>query len=459
MSKREPASAEADLQPGRMGEGFELATAGIESTKEAALTGGTAIGDAVSSFETEAQKASVRPYPQPNQTGGGIEVATAGIEPTKAVTAGVAEDAVAAEAGKVFRKSRSFKRGAAASRAQKKTTYSPKRRSKAARRTASEKIAEKRGRKAAKPEKAPLAETPRPTMQSESITYPDAKILSDAAPDIVINIRKVSYWRGVASYSRSRRTRNEVLNQLLEFGSMFLNLQSFVQGEISGRQLERRLDGLSIQIPRGSVVCVADIGGLSRIPLMRIVAKMTSPKLGEVILKGRVVSLEQADVTPVPYRTVRYNLFSLCALLGLGHKEVLSALPSMEAFTGRPEFFDMPVRYVPKSKLFDIALSLLCSGPFDIIVVEEVRKIVSEPWLRFVAEAPKRGKTLLISSSKLEEALGLSTHALLLDKGRLLDFGRTHEVTARHADFVEAAMRASIPVPEDDTAVDDDDDM
>jgi len=72
---------------------------------------------------------------------------------------------------------------------------------------------------------------------------------------------------------------------------MFVNLQSFLQGEISGRQLEKRLDELSIQIPRGSVVCVADIGGLSRTPLMRIVAKMTPPKSGEVILKGRVISL------------------------------------------------------------------------------------------------------------------------------------------------------------------------
>jgi ABC-type polysaccharide/polyol phosphate transport system ATPase subunit len=440
MSKLEPASARADLQPGWTGGGLEVATAGIEPTKEAAVTAGTAIGDAVSSLETEAQKDSARADLQSGRTGD-LGVATVVIEPTKeaAVRAGAAVgDAVsslAAEARKVIRKRRSPRSGAAASRAQKKTRCSPKKRAKAALGTASGKIA-------------------------AAVPFSDTKTLSEthAAPDIAINIRKVSYWRCVASHLRPRRTRNEVLNQLLEFGSMFVNLQSFLQGEISGRQLEKRLDELSIQIPRGSVVCVADIGGLSRTPLMRIVAKMTPPKSGEVILKGRVISLEQADVLPVPYRTVRYNLFSLGALLGVGRKEILSAFPSMEAFTGRPEFFDMPVRSVPKSKLFDIALSLICSGPFDIIVVEEVRKIVSESWLRFVKEAPQRGKTLLISSSKLEEALDLSTHALLLDKGRLLDFGATHEVTARHGNFVEAAMRASTLVIEDDKTMDDDQD-
>jgi len=186
---------------------------------------------------------------------------------------------------------------------------------------------------------------------------------------------------------------------------------------------------------------------------MRIVARMTPPKSGEVILKGRVVSLEQADAIPMPFKTMRHNLLSLGRLLGLQRNEVLSAFPSMEAFTGRPEFFDMPGSCVPKSKKFDIALSLVCSGPFDIIVVEEVRKITSDSWVTFVNEAPGRGKTLLISSSKLQEALDLSTHVLLLDRGRLLDFGATPEAIKRHAEFIETALRA--PLITDDSVDDD----
>jgi ABC-type polysaccharide/polyol phosphate transport system ATPase subunit len=306
-----------------------------------------------------------------------------------------------------------------------------------------------------------------PTGPGEArVPFSDAKMLSETTElanrgelDIAINIRNVSYWRSRASHLRPRRSRNEVLHQLLEFGSMFLNLSSFVKGETLGRQLERTLDGVSVQIPRGSVVCVADIGGLSRIPLMRIVARMIPPKAGEVILKGRVVSLEQADAIPTPYRTMRHNLLSLGRLLGLERNEVLAAFPSMEAFTGRPEFFDLPGSRVPKAKKFDIAVSLVCSGPFDIIVIEEVRRITGESWLQFVDEAPARGKTLLISSSKLQEALDLSTHALLLDRGRLLDFGATPEATTRHAEFIEAALRAT-PVTDEDAVDDDgDDDM
>ena len=291
-----------------------------------------------------------------------------------------------------------------------------------------------------------------PTGRGEArVPFSDTKMLSEttelanrAGLDIAINIRNVSYWRSRASHLRPRRSRNEVLHQLLEFGSMFLNLSSFVKGEIAGLQLERALDDVSVQIPRGSIVCVVDIGGLSRIPLMRIVARMTPPKSGEVILKGRVVSLEQADAIPMPFRTMRHNLLSLGSLLGLQRNEVLSAFPAMEAFTGRPEFFDMPGSTVPKSKKSDIALSLVCSGPFDIIVVEEVRKIASEAWLQFLDEAPARGKTLLISSSKLQDALDLSTHALLLDKGRVLDFGTIPEALTRHPEFIETALRAPL---------------
>jgi len=106
-------------------------------------------------------------------------------------------------------------------------------------------------------------------------------------------------------------------------------------------------------------------------------------------------------------------------------------------------------------------VSCMYAVPYDVIVVEEMRKKRSDAWSRFVKEAPQRGKTLLISSSRLEEALELSTHALLLDGGRLLDFGKTSEVTARHAEFVQAALRTPILVSEDDTGIEDyqDEDM
>ena len=435
MGKLEPASVRTSLQPCQEGECPELASP--ETHGDAVITS-AAISHPVLP-EEEARTAPAQLDVQPTDDA--------------AARAGVAPEGRLFSSSPESLKRRSPKGGAVVSRARKKAANTSTRKAKAADRLGSGKQTQKR--KSARATKALSTVAPQSTTAVGATT---SNAADPASSPIAINIRRVSYWRGVASHLRPRRTRNEVLDQLLYFGSMFINLQSFVQGEIFGRRLERKLDDVSIQIPRGSVVCVVDVGGLSRIPLMRIVAKMTPPKLGEVTLKGRVISLEQADVTPVPHRTVRYNLFSLGALVGVSRREILSALPSMEVFTGRPELFGMPARSVPKSKLFDIALSFVCSGPFDIIIVEEVRKIVGETWLRFVKEAPQRGKTLLISSSQLQEALDLSTHALLLDKGRLLDFGKTHEVTARHAEFVNDALRTPIVVSEDDAGTDDDQD-
>jgi len=320
----------------------------------------------------------------------------------------------------------------------------------------------------------PEADVRRPEAGSVSGPTPShpSALANAVANDVAIEVRNVSYWRGAASHLRKQRqseatnqllelgrSRNDVLDHLLEFGSMFLNVRSLAQGEISGQRLERTLNEVSVQIPRGSVVCVVDIGGLSRTALMRIVAKVIPPKSGEVILRGKVVSLEQAEAIPMPYRTIRYNLLSLGRLLGLQRNEVLAALPSMEAFTGSAEFFDMPVRRVPKSKKFDIAQSLVCSGAFDVIVAQEIRKGANEAWFRFLDEAPGRGKTLLISSSRLlNDALDHSTHALLIQEGRLLDFGSTAVMRARHAQFVDAATHASIHVAEEEIPLDDDQD-
>jgi ABC-type polysaccharide/polyol phosphate transport system ATPase subunit len=439
-------AAENRVPEGKCGSMGKLEPASVRTSRRSRLAGEAPELDSSEIDGDAARAATAINLPGLPETEARTATAQLDVQPTDDNAAGVASEGQSFPPPKSL-KGRSPKGGAVVSRARKNST----RRAKKAGRPASGKQAQKR--KSARATKAPPPVAPQSTT---SVTTSNA--LDPALSPIAINIHKVSYWRGIASHLRPRRTRNEVLDQLLYFGSMFINLQSFAQGEIFGRQLERKLDEVSVQIPRGSVVCVVDVGGASRIPLMRIVAKMTPPKLGEVTLKGRVISVEQADVTPVPYKTVRHNLFSLGGLLGVSRKEMLSALPSMEAFTGSPEFFSVPVKSLPKSKLFEIALSFVCAGPFDIIIVEEVRKIFGEAWLRFLKEAPQRGKTLLISSSRLEEALDLSTHALLLDKGRLLDFGKTREVTARHAEFVKIALQTPILVSEDEPGIDDDQD-
>ena len=298
-----------------------------------------------------------------------------------------------------------------------------------------------------------------------------AVLAKGIAADAAIDMQKVSYWRGTSPQFRKTspphiavnllkygRSKNDVLDDLLEFGSMFLNVPSLMRGELHGHKLQRILDNITVQIPRGSVVCVADIGGMSRTSLMRIVAKMVPPKSGEVIRNGRVVSLEQADAIPMPYRTIRHNLLSLGRLLGLQREEILRVLPAMQKWIGKPDVLQMPVKRVSKLLKFDVSLSLICSGLFDVIVVEEIRKIVSEPWLQFVKEAPRRGYTFLLSSSKIQDALELSTHALLLDQGRLLDFGLTEDMTRRHRAFIEAASRASTVVSEQSAMDEDQDD-
>ena len=436
-------AAENRVPEGKCGSMGKLEPASVRTSRRSRLAGEAAELDSSEIDGDAARTANLLGLPE---TEARTATAQLDVQLTDDTAAGVASEGQSFPPPKSL-KGRSPKGGALVSRARKNST----RRAKKAGRPASGKQAQKR--KSARATKAPPPAAPQSTT---SVTTSNA--LDPALSPIAINIHKVSYWRGVASHLRPRWTRNEVLDQLLYFGSMFINLQSFTQGEIFGRQLERKLDEVSVQIPRGSVVCVVDAGGASRIPLMRIVAKMTPPKLGEVTLKGRVISVEQADVTPVPYKTVRHNLFSLGGLLGVSRKEMLSALPLMEAFTGSPEFFSVPVKSLPKSKLSEIALSFVCAGPFDIIIVEEVRKIFGEAWLRFLKEAPQRGKTLLISSSRLEEVLDLSTHALLLDKGRLLDFGKTREVTARHAEFVKVALQTPILVSEDEPGIDDDQD-
>ncbi|SME99059.1 ABC-type polysaccharide/polyol phosphate transport system, ATPase component [Tistlia consotensis] len=204
------------------------------------------------------------------------------------------------------------------------------------------------------------------------------------------------------------------------------------------------LDRVSVAVPAGALVAVVDLGGASRQAFLRIVANAMAPDRGKVVHRGRVIVRPQLRMAGSAHETVRANLLTVAELLGLQRREMAAALPSVEAFAGATEMLDLPLRRVPREKLNDILLGVMCCAPFDTLVIEDIGRIASpgveESWRAFLRDAPALGKTLFFSGRRLADAIEASSHLLLLKDGRLLDFGPASEVEHRHAAFVEEAI-------------------
>jgi lipopolysaccharide transport system ATP-binding protein len=150
-----------------------------------------------------------------------------------------------------------------------------------------------------------------------------------------------------------------------------------VSGEGKGAHQTPVLDNACVEVPSGTVVCVVDVGGISRASLLKIVGNMVRPRLGEVLFRGTLAAVDQLGMLAMPYQTARKNLVVLGELFGLKRRDVLAAMPAIEAFSGRPELLDLPTRRVPKRDFIDLCLSTVCTAPIDIIVAEDIDRIGS----------------------------------------------------------------------------------
>lgn len=245
-------------------------------------------------------------------------------------------------------------------------------------------------------------------------------------------------------HERKRYARNEALNTLIEFGHFFLGVKRFRHGPTAKHPMTWLLRDISLEVPRGCVVGVVDLGGASRFALLRIIAGISVPHKGKLLRRGSVVGIRQLMALAAPDRTCRENLALLGDLFGIQRSHLDGVLSEVGSTSGLTEALDRTLRRCARGEFLDLAISFVCLLDFDVIVADEINRTVSEQvtdrWIDYISSAPSREQTFFISSRRLGPVFDLSTHLLLLEKGRLRAFGPSAEILVEHQAFIEEAL-------------------
>lgn len=278
---------------------------------------------------------------------------------------------------------------------------------------------------------------------------PDIRMAAVPAPEIpaAVSFRGVGYWRAQPKHARPRRARNEALNRVREFAALFRSLPGFADGAASAPDVVALLHDVSVDIPRGAVVCVVDVGGQSRHAFLRLAARLEAPRAGTVRYRGSMLGLDRLVTMPFAFESVRSNIELHAETLGLPGRSIAEAMSAIRAFPGIGELLDLPSHRVPKAALADILLSAVCNLPADIVVVGDLRRPsddVRQMWEAFLEQVPTRGTTVLLSARNLAAVLPWASHLVLLENCRLRAFGPARDIAATHAEFLEAALQTPI---------------
>lgn len=204
------------------------------------------------------------------------------------------------------------------------------------------------------------------------------------------------------------------------------------------------LDGLSLQVPEGTVCGLLGPNGSGKTTAIRILLGLTGPNAGSASLlgvtpgsPGFVKAAQQTGALiegPALYgrATARRNMEIQAATLGLKNADVeIRQLLELVGLTDRADSNARGFSLGMKQRL-GLAIALL-SGPKLVILDEptngldpsgivEIRKLIKD--------LPERGVTVLVSSHLLSEVQLMCDRATIINKGKLVADGTMDEILA-----------------------------
>src|SRR5919197_1822092 len=165
------------------------------------------------------------------------------------------------------------------------------------------------------------------------------------------------------------------------------------------------LQDVSFEIRPGEVVGVIGRNGAGKSTLLKILARITEPTTGQVVLSGRVRSLLEIGTGFHPELTGRENVFLNGAILGMRRAEIQRKFDEIVAFAEVERFLDTPVKHYSTGMYLRLAFAVAAHLDPEILLVDEVLAVgdteFQKKCLGKMGEVARGGRTVLFVSHNL----------------------------------------------------------
>jgi lipopolysaccharide transport system ATP-binding protein len=231
------------------------------------------------------------------------------------------------------------------------------------------------------------------------------------------------------------------------------------------------LKDISFDVKKGETVGIIGRNGSGKSTLLQIITGTLTPTSGLVDTHGRIAALLELGSGFNPDFTGRENVFLNGALLGFSAAQIDEKFDAIASFADIGEHLDQPVKTYSSGMLVRLAFAVQVQVKPEILIVDEALAVgdalFQKRCFQRIEKLVSDGTTLLFVSHDQESVRTLTNRALLLNKGRPIEWGLSSEVVLSYRKLLhdeEAAYFASItkslveraaqaPLPSDPPAV------
>ncbi len=196
------------------------------------------------------------------------------------------------------------------------------------------------------------------------------------------------------------------------------------------------LRNVSFDVHQGDVIGIVGRNGAGKSTLLKILSRITEPTEGRVTIRGRVASLLEVGTGFHPELTGRENVYLNGAILGMTRAEIQKKFDEIVAFAEIEKFLDTQVKRYSSGMYVRLAFAVAAHLEPEILIVDEVLAVgdaeFQKKCLGKMGEVTKKGRTILFVSHNMAAVRLLCDTCVLLENGRKLDFGPSHDIIDRY---------------------------
>lgn len=191
---------------------------------------------------------------------------------------------------------------------------------------------------------------------------------------------------------------------------------------------------VSFEIKPGEVVGIIGRNGAGKSTLLKLLSRITEPTSGRVEIFGRAGTLLEVGTGFHPDLTGRDNIYLSGIILGMKKGEIDKKFDEIVAFSDIEKYIDTPVKRYSSGMYVRLAFAVGAHLEPEVLIVDEVLAVgdvqFQKKCLSKMQDIGEHGRTVLFVSHNMQAVSRLCGRAILLDQGRVVADGNSHQVVS-----------------------------
>jgi len=205
------------------------------------------------------------------------------------------------------------------------------------------------------------------------------------------------------------------------------------------------LKDITFDLAKGECLGIIGPNGAGKSTLLKIISGCMVPTDGNVIQRGRILSLLELSAGFNLSLTGRENIFQSGKLLGYSIEELDRAIESIEAFADIGKFFDLPIKLYSSGMFARLGFSMYSHLPCEIFIIDETFAVgdiffIQKCFLK-LEDLMKQGQSILLVTHDMNAISKFCQRAMLINEGALEYIGDPKQAISQYYHLERSGKR------------------